>query len=81
MMDLLVLAVLFLLVIPLSAFSPTDRGELKTAVNSWVRNRTEALKVYEKPIGEWDVSAVDSMYQMFCGRVGSCDCGDLCEGF
>ena len=52
------LAVVFFIVIPLSAFSPSSRDELKTAVDSWVRNRAEALRVYEKPIGEWDVSAV-----------------------
>ena len=63
---LLVLAVIFLLlVIPFSAFSPTDRTELKTAVDSWVRNRTEAMRVYEKPIGEWDVSSVEDMLGMF----------------
>lgn len=61
----------WLLLVPgrpvLAVFSPKDRTELRTAVNSWVRNRTEALRVYKKPIGEWDVSAVDSMEKMICG--------------
>lgn len=34
------------------AFRPASRTELKNAVNSWVSNREEALRVYEKRIRE-----------------------------
>ena len=69
--------------LPLSAaFSPANRTELKAAVNKWVENRTEALITYGGPIGQWDVSAVDDMSMMFCGRNNDdCGCGDLCKHF
>ena len=63
-----------------AAFSPSNRGKLKVAVNKWVENRTETLITYGGPIGLWDVSAVDDMSKMFCGHA-DCGCGDLCEHF
>ena len=67
----------------LTAFSPSNRTELKAAVNKWVVNRTEALITYGGAIGQWDVSKVDDMTGMFCGDdfYWGCDCGDLCEHF
>ena len=52
----------FIMLFPLlTAFSPSNRGELKAAVNIWVENRTEAMIAYGRPIGQWDVSRVDDM--------------------
>ncbi|GMI00434.1 hypothetical protein TrLO_g11373 [Triparma laevis f. longispina] len=63
------------------AFSPTSREELKNAVDKWVVNRTEALIDYGAPIGQWDVSEVDDMSEMFCGDEVDCSCGELCKYF
>ncbi|GMH96593.1 hypothetical protein TL16_g13312, partial [Triparma laevis f. inornata] len=59
--------VLFAMLPLLTAFSPTSRAELKTAVNKWVVDTTEALIEYGGPIGEWDVSGVNDTSKMFCG--------------
>ena len=72
----------FIMLFPLlTAFSPSNRTELKAAVNIWVENRTEAMIIYGGPIGQWDVSKVDDMSKMFCGSDEWCSCGDFCEHF
>ncbi|GMH84061.1 hypothetical protein TrVE_jg11162 [Triparma verrucosa] len=85
-MLLLRFAILFIASSVAGAFAPANRTELKAAVNKWVANRTEALETYGLPIGQWDVSEVDDMSKMFCGRKPQpdedwCGCGDLCEHF
>ena len=43
----------FIMLFPLlTAFSPSNRGELKAAVKIWVENRTEAMIAYGGPIGQ-----------------------------
>ena len=51
-------------------YSFADRTELKTAVNMWCVNRTTANSTYG-PIGQWDISRVTSLANMFC-ELGVC---------
>lgn len=60
-----------------AAFSPKNGEELKAAVNTWVSNSTEALITFRGAIGQWNVSAVSDMSNMFCGYSSDC-CGSLC---
>ena len=76
-----VLFVAIALALKAEAFAPTSRGELKAAVNIWVVNKTLALNAYGAPIGQWDVSKVDDMSEMFCGYESFCSCGDICDYF
>jgi len=45
-------------------FKPKDKGELKTAVDCWCHDESEALKKYG-PVGRWDVSEIDDMSNLF----------------
>lgn len=78
-MRLLLLPTLLLLPAPThSVFSPSNRDELKAAVNEWVVDPTQAPYGH---ISDWDVSAVNDMSKLFCGSDEFCDCGDLCAPF
>ena len=41
-----------------TAFKPTSRDQLKTAVDAWVTDKDAATVTYGGVIGEWDVSSI-----------------------
>ena len=50
-------------------------------MNAWIRDPAKARVHYGGEIGDWDVSRVTDMYEIFCGYEIWCRRGDLCAAY
>lgn len=64
----------------MATFTPADKAELKTAVESHLTDQTAADATY-RDISGWDMRLVTDMIKLFCRHDGVCSCGDLCDAY